>query len=38
VDTPRDLDRAIWIAENSTKLSLDRVTELALQWDTAHPV
>jgi spore coat polysaccharide biosynthesis protein SpsF len=33
VDTQHDLDRAIWIAENTTDVSLDRVTELAREWD-----
>jgi hypothetical protein len=37
VDTQRDLDRAVWIAENTSAVSLERVTELARQWDTAHP-
>jgi spore coat polysaccharide biosynthesis protein SpsF len=34
VDTQHDLDRAIWIAENTTDVSLDRVAELAREWDT----
>ncbi|MBT3767388.1 MAG: GNAT family N-acetyltransferase [Rhodospirillales bacterium] len=33
VDTQHDLDRAIWIAENTTEVSLGRVTELARKWD-----
>jgi spore coat polysaccharide biosynthesis protein SpsF len=33
VDTQHDLDRANWIAENTTDLTLDRVAELARQWD-----
>ncbi len=37
VDTQRDLERATWIANQITKISLETVARLAQQWDMQHP-
>lgn len=37
VDTQRDLDRATWIANQATEISLENVAGLARRWDAQHP-
>jgi spore coat polysaccharide biosynthesis protein SpsF len=37
VDTQRDLERATWIVNQTTEISLENVVGLARQWDVQHP-
>jgi spore coat polysaccharide biosynthesis protein SpsF len=37
VDTQHDLERATWIANQATEISLEKVAGLARQWDSQHP-